>query len=156
MAVQILTRAENMRLVPTTAGDQEMIAGLPGHKTFLAKLTSASVRSVQQNKFYWALLGKVVENSEHYTSSTGLHFFLKVRLGYVEEIQFHDGRMVMRVASTSFERMDDLDFKPYLDGAISVIVTEIIPGLPRNRLISEIEAMLGISYDSLWRERRAA
>ena len=141
--------------MPVTAGDQELISGLP-QKPFVARLTSASARSILQNRFYWALLGKVVENSEHYHGSEGLHFFLKVRLGYVEQIEFHNGKMITRVASTSFERMDDHDFKTFLDAAIDVIVTEIIPRLPRTDLIHEIENMLGVSYDALWRERRVA
>lgn len=154
MATELIVRPENMKLIPVTSGDQELIGGL-ANKDFVARLTTASKRSLLQNRFYWALLGKVVENSDHYTNTTGLHFFLKVRLGYVEEIQFHNGQMVTRVASTAFDRMDSEDFRLYLEACINVICTEIIPGLRRYDLTRETETMLGLSYDALWQEKAA-
>lgn len=156
MATELLLRVEHQRLVPVTAGDAELIDTLRNGKEYVAKLTNAAKRSVLQNRFYWGLLGKVIENQDHYTSSEGLHFWLKIKLGYVQEIQFHDGKMITRVASTSFERMDADDFKKYLDAAIAVVCEEIIPGMDRQSLVREIEKMLGLSYDALWQGRKAA
>ncbi|MCA1458038.1 hypothetical protein I6F35_33435 [Bradyrhizobium sp. BRP22] len=155
MATELLIRVQGTHLVPGTAGDQELIDGLPQGKEFVAKLTSASKRSILQNRFYWKLLGVVVENQEFYRAAEQLHFWLKIKLGYVEHIEFHDNRMVTRVASTSFERMDSDDFKRYLDAAITVICEEIIPGMESAGLVHEVEHMLGLSYDALW-QRRAA
>lgn len=154
MAVELLIRPENMKLVPVTCGDQELISGL-ANKEFVAKLTNASKRSLLQNRFYWGLLGKVVDNSDHYRNSMGLHFFLKVRLGYVEEVQFHNGQMVTRVASTAFDRMDSEDFRHYVDASIRVICEEIIPGMESARLVHEVESMLGLSFDALWQGKAA-
>ena len=155
MATELLVRVDRLHLVPATAGDQELISALKQGKEFVAKLTSASKRSVLQNRFYWALFGKVVENSDFYRRAEQLHFWLKIKLGYVEQVEFHNGRIVTRVASTSFERMEDVEFKIYLDAAITAICEDIIPGMDRGDLVHEIEGMLGLSYDALW-QRRAA
>lgn len=155
MATELLVRVDRLHLVPATAGDQELVSSMKQGKEFVAKLTSASKRSLLQNRFYWGLLGKVVENSDHYRRAEQLHFWLKIKLGYVEHVEFHDGRMVTRVASTSFERMEDVEFKVYLDAAIAVICEEIIPGMDQGILVHEIEGMLGLSYGALWQERAA-
>lgn len=156
MAVELLVRVENLRLIPATVGDQELIAGLKEGKEFSSKLTSASKRSILQNRFYWKLLGIVIENQEFYRGAEQLHFWLKIKLGYVEQIEFHNNQMVTRVASTSFERMEDFEFKTYLDAAIVVICEEIIPGMNSRDLVNEVERMLGLSYDALWQGKRAA
>lgn len=155
MATELLVRPENMKLIPVTSGDQELIGGL-ANKEFVAKLTTASKRSLLQNRFYWGLLGKVIENQEFYRRAEQLHFWLKIRLGYVEQVEFHSGQMITRVASTSFERMDTEDFRRYLDAAIQIICEEIIPGMESARLVHEVENMLGLSYGALWSPARAA
>lgn len=156
MATELLIRVEGTRLVGATAGDLELIDGLPQGKEFLARLTSANKRSVLQNRFYWRLLGLVIDNQDHYRKAEQLHFWLKIKLGYVEQVEFHDNRMVTRVASTSFERMDSEDFKRYLDAAITVICEEIIPGMESARLVHEVEEHLGLSYNALWQGAKAA
>lgn len=155
MATDLIVRVENLRLVPATAGDQELLDRLTQGKEYVAKLTNTSKRSLLQHRFYWGLLSKVKENQEHYGSAEHLHFYLKVKLGYIEEVQFHNNQMVTRVASTSFERMDSDDFKRYLDAAIVTICEEIIPGLDSRVLVHEVERMLGLSYDALWQARAA-
>jgi hypothetical protein len=156
MATDLIIRVEGSRLVPATAGDAELVDRLTQGKDYVARLTNANKRSLLQHRFYWGLLSKVKDNQEHYGSVEHLHFFLKVKLGYVEEVQFHDDKMVTRVASTSFDRMDSDDFKRYLDAAIVTICDEIIPGLNSRDLVHEIENMLGLSYDALWQGRVAA
>lgn len=155
MATELIVRPLDMKLIPVTAGDQELIAGL-ANKEYVARITNASKRSLLQHRFYWGLLSKVVENQEHYGSVEHLHFAMKVKLGYVEEVQFHNGQLVTRVASTSFDRMDGDDFKRYLDAAITLICDEIVPGMDRAELVHTIEKMLGLSYDALWQGKIAA
>lgn len=156
MATTLILRVDLGKLVPASAHDQECLVDLGFGKEYAAKLTSAKPRSVQQNKFYWALLGKVVENQRHYRRSEQLHIWIKVRLGYVEEMVFHDNRTATKVSSTAFDKMDNHDFRQYMDAAIDVLVTEIIPGLKRTALIREVENMLGISYEAMWSEKRRA
>lgn len=156
MATSLILRVDFGKLMPASAHDQEALVDLGFGKEYSAKLTSAKPRSVAQNRFYWVLLGKVVENQKHYRRAEQLHVWIKVRLGYVEEMVFHDGRTATKVSSTAFDAMDNHDFRKYMDAAIDVLVTEIIPGLQRTALIREVENMLGISYESLWVEKRRA
>lgn len=166
MALEVLMRTQESKeiapkvwspsIVPATAADMELLQGLKPDRDFLAKLTRVTARSVQQNRFYWSLLGKVIENQEFYRRSEQLHFWLKVKLGYVDAVEFHNGQMVTRVKSTSFENMDTDDFKQYLDAVIALVCEEIIPNMERRALVHEVESMLGMSYGSLWQGRVAA
>jgi hypothetical protein len=158
MATELILRVDLSKLVPASAHDQELLCGMGFGKEYRGVFTSARPRSVHQNRFYWAILGKVVENHPFYRGTKPLHVWIKTRLGYFEEVRFHDGRMQIEVSSTAFDKMDPREFKTYMDAAIDVICTEVIPGLDSRRLVREIENMLGVSYEALWQEpkRRAA
>lgn len=130
-----------------TPHDVELISGLPSMRDFLA--TISFPRSLQHNRWYWTLLGKVVENHEFYSSPEVLHLWIKKRLGLWDELKFHDGQVHLRISSTSFPKMDQGSFKDYCDRAIDVIVTDVLPGVRRRDLIAEIEKMVGINYRDL-------
>ena len=140
MATEILIRVDGQRIVPATAVDQEILDGIGSGKEFIARLTSVNRRSSRQDRFYRGLLSKVVQN---------------VALGYFDEIQVHDGKIIPRVKSVAHAKMDSHEFKTYLDAAIDLICSEIIPGMERNDLLTEIENMLGLSYSSLFDEKRS-
>lgn len=155
MAVELLVRPDYLRLVPVTAGDEELIGTL-SQKTFLAKLTRISPRSVLQNNFYWKVLAEVIEHQDVYKNPIELHIALKVRLGYIEEIHLIGGRMMTVVKSTSFDRMDAEDFRKYMDSALAVLCEEVIPGTHRSSLLRRVEETSGISYNALWQGAKAA
>lgn len=155
MAVELLVRPDTFKLVPVTAGDEELIGTL-SQKTFLAKLTRTSPRSVLQNKFYWKVLAEVIEHQEVYHNPMELHIALKARLGYVEAIHLIGGRMMTVVKSTSFDRMDADDFRHYMDSAFAVLCEEVIPGTHRSELLRKVEETSGISYNALWQGAKAA
>lgn len=155
MATEILIRVDGQRIVPATAVDQEILDGIGSGKEFIARLTSVNRRSSRQDRFYRGLLSKVVQNQDFYRTGEDLHFALKVALGYFDEIQVHDGKIIPRVKSVAHAKMDSHEFKTYLDAAIDLICSEIIPGMERNDLLTEIENMLGLSYSSLFDEKRS-
>lgn len=155
MAVELLVRPDTFKLVPVTAGDQELIGTLAQTKTFLAKLTRTSPRSVLQNRFYWGVLKEVVHHQDLYRNVVELHIALKVKLGYIEEVHLIGGQMMTVVKSTSFDRMDADDFKKYMDSALAVLCEEVIPGTHQSALLRRVEESEGISYNALW-QRRAA
>lgn len=150
MAVSILMRRERGRpgLHPATARDDELLAAVPFDRDFTATLTQK--RSQKENAFYWTVLGKVTANHAFYRRAESLHLWLKTRLGYVEEITFHDGASHMRVSSTAFEKMDGLAMRTYMDLALSTLCAEVIPGMDRGALLAEVEGMLGLRYDALF------
>ena len=129
MAVQLILRRDLRGLSAVTAGDAEILSGIPMGKEFTATLSQK--RSQKQSRFYWALLGKIVANHAFYRRSEPLHLFLKTRLGYVEEIRFHDGSVQMKVSSTAFDKMDGLEMRKFMDLAIDVLCSEVLPGVNR-------------------------
>lgn len=154
MATQIIVRRELPGLVAVTAYDSELLSAIPMRREFTATLTQK--RSQRQNRFYWALLGKIVSNHPFYRRSEPLHLWLKTRLGYVDEIRFHDGSAEIRATSTAFDSMDGLTMRAFVDGAIDVLCAEVLPGVSRRELLSEVEDMLGDRFDNVFAIAEAA
>ena len=154
MAHELIVRREQSRLVPVNGYDLELLSAIPMGKDLTAKLTMK--RSLQQNRFYFAVLGKVVDNHPFYATSRALHVALKVRLGLVESIQIHDGHIVTVVSSTAFDAMDGIEFRTVFDKALLIITTEILPGVSINELLGDAEAMFGAKYDALFPKEKAA
>jgi hypothetical protein len=159
MAIQTLILPtiidRRITLAPVTPGDEELINGL-AKKPFLARLTRVNPRSVLQNKFYWSVLREVIQHQELYKNATELHLALKVRLGYVDAIQFIGGQMVTMVKSTSFDSMDPEEFKHFMDAALALLCEEVIPGTHQSELLHRVESTEKISYNALWQGAAAA
>lgn len=154
MAMQLILRRDLRGLTTVTAHDAELLSGIPMGREFTATLTQK--RSQRQNRFYWCLLGKIVDNHNFYQNSKPLHLWLKTRLGYVEKIVFHDGTMRTEVSSTAFDKMDGFDIRPFMDAALEVLCTEVLPGITKRELLAEVEGMLGDRYEALFPHKEAA
>jgi hypothetical protein len=147
MATELLILPEKHHLVPATPYDAELVDGLRDRTHYKAKLTLATVRSVKQNRYYWGgVLETAIDNHPFYLSSKPLHIWLKTRLGLVEKMTFHDNTAHFEVDSTSFGSMPSDEFKSFLDNAILLICTEVIPGLDPAMLKSDAERRTGVSY----------
>src|SRR5258708_33592411 len=120
MAIELLIKPSNLKLIPVTAGDQEIIGNLV-HADYLATLKRAQPRSVRQNRFYWKILGLAVENQteseERRTRPEVLHLWLKEKLNYYKLVRFPDGREIKIFDSTGFARMHPNEFKKFMDRA---------------------------------------
>lgn len=147
MATELLVTPEKLHLVPITPFDQELLGDLRDGKHYKAKLTLASQRSVEQNRYYWAgVLQTAVDNQEFYVATKPLHIWIKSKLGYVDRVVFHDDSVHVEVESTSFGKMPPDEFKTYLDAAILLICTDVIPGLDPDALKANAEHRTGVSY----------
>lgn len=138
----IVTRVGN-RLVPTTPFDLEVLEaevkeGVDVQASF------HHPRSLQQNKFYWKMLGIVVENHDFYVSSGTLHIWLKVQMGMLDRIPFHDGGFHWLVGSTAFHKMRQSDFQRHVQECIILLTTEVLPGVKGAALIEMVEAKPGV------------
>jgi hypothetical protein len=146
----ILSRPADRRslLIPATPHDMDMLIEMvaPG-RDVRAKLTQP--RSLPQHRFYWGLLQKVVQNHEFYSTTQALHVWLKIKQGLVDAIELHDGHTHIRVGSTSFENMDGIKFKQYLNTSIDLIVTDVLPGVRRSELLRATEDMIGMRFSDL-------
>ena len=58
-----------------------------------------SVRSGRMQRYYWSLLGKVVDATELWHSKEALHNWLKLQLGLYREFNFN-GQTVVHMEST--------------------------------------------------------
>ena len=78
-------------------------------------------RSTQQNRLYWSILSKVVENVDGYPTSERLHDALKLHLGYSIKIKSVTGHDIWLPDSTAFSKMDGVEFKFFFDRALAVL-----------------------------------
>lgn len=149
MATDILIVPDKklLHLVPATPHDQEIISELRDDKHYKGHLTFTTPRSVKQNRYYWGgVLATAIENQDFYHGTKPLHLWLKTRLGYVNRITFHDDSFFVDVDSTAFDKMLPEEFKTYLDSAIMLICTEVIPGLDPAMLKADAQRRSGVSY----------
>jgi len=136
MPVDVVMQKMEGRLVPVSGYDAELIDGLPLDKDLRCKITIA--RSDKQQRFYWVMLSKVVENTDSFSTTEALHFFIRVRTGFVDHIKLHSGETVIVPESTSYGSMDGTRFKQYLDAALEVIVADVLPGTTITELMGEL------------------
>ena len=115
-------RRSGDKLVPVTEWDRDHLLEIPEGKDLSVK-TSRS-RSSKQHRLFWSLMKIVVDNHPYYLRPEQLVEWLKVRLGYVEEVMFHDGGMMTKVSSISFSSMGQDDFQKFFNLALHVIIFE--------------------------------
>lgn len=137
-------------LIPSSKIDEDAIRELRENADYTIKLKRD--RSGRHHRFFWGLLKKVVDNHAEYNKPDQLLLWLKVRLGYVEEIRFHDDKVWFVAKSTSFSAMDQSEFKRFFDASLDLITTEVLLGVTQKELIKEVEEMLGINYEDVWRK----
>lgn len=151
MADTIYMRREGSKLIPCAAVDESALLAFPDGKDL--SVTIKRPRSYRQHKFFFALLQKICENHEFYKTPEQLLIFLKVRLGYVEEVKFHNDQMWWATKSISFTTMGQDEFQKFFNASLDVIVSEIVPNLDRNDVLREVEEMVGFTFEDLKREK---
>ena len=141
----IYVRRNGDKLVPITEWDRERLLDVPEGKDLSIKLSRA--RSTKQHRLFWSLMQIVVDNHPYYLRPEQLVEWLKLRLGYVEEIMFHNGEMMTKLSSISFSSMGQIEFQEFFNKALYVIATEVSQTSEEN-LIAELERVLGERSDS--------
>jgi hypothetical protein len=121
------------------AGDDDRVAlgRLDSRKPVKAKLSMA--RNLRRLRLYWAVINRVAENHPFYSlaGSDPLHEYIKMRLGLVDCVVYHDGSTRLKPRSIALDAMQETEFKTFLDRALDVICTEILPGVDRDDLMRE-------------------
>jgi len=149
LAETINMRRRGNRLEACALVDEEALADIPEGKDL--SVTIHRTRSTKQHRFFWALLQLVCENHETYRNANQLLLWLKIRLGYVEEVKFHSDEVWWVAKSISFNAMGQDEFRNFFDAALDVIVDEVIPGILQEDLLREIEHMVGFKLTDLWK-----
>ena len=85
-----------------------------------------SQRSPQHHKFYWAILGKVVRETNLWPSASHLHDDLKMLCGhYRTVINKMSGNLYYIPDSTAFHKMDQNEFADYFELAMAKLAEAI-------------------------------
>ena len=137
----IIMRRSGDRLVPVAEWERERLLEIPEGRDLTVKITRT--RSARQHRLFWALMQLVVINHPYYVRAEQLVEWLKIRLGYVEEVMFHDGQMLTKVSSISFGTMGQDAFQKFFNMALDIVTTEVLAGTSREDLLKELEEMLG-------------
>ena len=141
----IIMRRHGDKLVPVAEWERERLLEIPEGRDLTVKITRT--RSARQHRLFWALMQLVVINHPYYVRAEQLVEWLKIRLGYVEEVMFHDGQMLTKVSSISFGTMGQDAFQKFFNMALDIVTTEVLAGTSRDDLLKELEEMLG---EKIW------
>ena len=108
----------------------------------LVKINGITIpRNIKLHNKFFAMLGIILQNQEHYKSMDDLLDVCKLSIGHVRVIS--TGRGCERVPkSISFASMDDIEFDAFYNRAVDWMLAEVIPGLQRQHLDAEVEAKL--------------
>ena len=115
-------------LEPSTRHAAEKLEQLQGQ----VRVAITQPRNLGHNALYWVILGQVMDNAEFKTISTtdALHFNLKSIYAYDHRpdllIEFSYGEVQFRAVSTSFDKMDQQQFKLYFDWAMDFLQKKVM------------------------------
>lgn len=116
--------APGLRLLPITPFDQEEISRLPLGTQF--DLVSRTIKSRQQERLYWSLLGKVAEATGRWPVSRQLHRDLLLSLNYTEVAFNLATHKLERVPEpTRVSEMSQPEFNDYFNRAMELIYTNL-------------------------------
>lgn len=135
MPVEIYMAKHGDRLVPETAYDAEQLDKVSSAKPIKCRITQP--RSDDQQRLYWKILGLTAANTDNWPNAEALHFYLRVKLGYVKEIRVNMNEVFLVPKSTAYGAMDQADFNEYVTRAFDLISTDILPGVTVSELMGE-------------------
>lgn len=93
-------------------------------------------RSDDHHKLYWVILGEIANNNEKgFTTAEGIHWALKMDLGYIKPHERFDGTIISVPSSTAKSVMDQAAFAIYFDKAMQLL--EKVFGIDVQTLIEE-------------------
>ncbi|MCR9214801.1 MAG: DUF1367 family protein [Proteobacteria bacterium] len=137
MASEIFLRKNRFnKLEPTDRRSEEAMESLPTQHTLRAVISQP--RNVKHHKKFFALLGIVLENQDHFQTTDELLYAIKLRLGYVKPIQIR-GEIGYMPKSISFAKMDQRQFTEFYERVLDFIVQDVIPGMDAADLERELE-----------------
>jgi hypothetical protein len=124
-------------LIPQDQAGSELLAKIPLGEDVAVKLMRD--RSLPQHRLFWSVLRYVAERSKWETAER-LLVALKLRLGRYDLMQMPSGKVVPVPHSIAFSAMPQDDFQSFMDAAMGLICTEVLPGYSPDDLIREAES----------------
>tara|TARA_R110000737_G_scaffold349233_1_gene384948 strand:- start:181 stop:600 length:420 start_codon:yes stop_codon:yes gene_type:complete len=102
-------------------------------------------RNIQHHRLYFALLGKVFTNQDHYKTLEELGAALKVACGICQTFTLKNGQKVYIPGSISFAKMQQPEFNEFYSNAIDVVCKHFLPGVESADLRNEIQEIVGVA-----------
>jgi hypothetical protein len=99
-------------------------------------------RNIQHHKKFFALVGLVFRNQDHYQSQEHLLTALKVALGHCDTVICKDGNPAYIPLSISFAKMDQTEFDAFYTRTLDLIAKHFLPGIDKEDLRNEVEGFL--------------
>lgn len=130
--------------VPAYDRDADLLADIPVGA--IVSTRPKRPRRVRRHRWWWALLQRVADSHPFYSRAEQVLTHLKLRTGWVDTqtiVKGDEVTVVYTPKSISFDAMDETEFRQFVDRALDVVVQELLPGIDRDDLRAEIEAMLG-------------
>ncbi|TVR06674.1 MAG: hypothetical protein EA385_15260 [Salinarimonadaceae bacterium] len=84
---------------------------------------------------FWAILGRVVDNTDAFPDTRSLANALLIHCGYIESTSLIGGGEHLHPRSIS--DLQKAEFEQFFEEAMDVICTQIIPGLDRDALLAK-------------------
>ncbi len=142
MTDEIMMRKCNGKLETVDSISAEAFEHVPCNKDLFVVIRSR--RNPKQHRLAWALASKLVDGCDFLHDSEEAMTYLKYKTRHVKVIMDHKiGKGFLMPKSISFASMTQEQFSRFLNRAIYVVCTEIIPGLPEKTLRAELQAMVG-------------
>jgi len=98
-------------------------------------------RSLPQHNLFWAVLDHVGRATK-FENAERLLVALKIRLGRYDLMKMPNGQVVPVPNSISFGAMTQGEFQTFMDDAIGLICSEVLPGVTSEQLLAQAGAML--------------
>ena len=137
---RVFLRGVGAVLVPTDTTSGDALDGLKN--LAFVKVDIKADRSLPHHRLFRALLQKVVEAGANYVSADALLVAIKEAQGYYDTVQALDGNVIRVVKSTSFEAMDQAEFRQFFERSIQLICEHILPGIEPSDLKDEIFSIM--------------
>ena len=128
-------------LRPAQEQDVEVWGRLKIAEREIIKVQISRSRNYRFHCKFFAMLGIILANQEHYQTTDELLNVCKLRIGHVDIVQTPQGEERWP-KSISFASMDEPEFSAFYDRAVDWTLSEVIPGLQRQHLDQEVEAEL--------------
>lgn len=128
-------------LVPTDEEAEALLAKLPQGKAVMVGWHVP--RSPQQHRLFWALMRICADNVDWLTDKDHAAREIKLACHLYEAHVSHDGKLVYVPMSIAWESLDQDKFNPFFERALRVICEKWIPGMDKEDLRREVEAMVG-------------
>ena len=124
-------------LVPSDFAAEEFLSEVKDGQEVL--LTVRKARSPQHHRWFFALLHKVVENSDDWQTEEEVLDALKLATGHTERRMTLDGAVYVAPRSISFAAMGEEAFRRFRKRACYVLATKVL-GCDPDELMGEVEA----------------